>query len=164
VRRGGAVLIAAREAHDGASLTGDAFVVAGVVAAAGYSVVARRVAPRGRAAVITAYQLLAALVLAVLAWSAFAVERGSTFGRPSISQWLAAAATGVLGSAIPFLLFTFAVARLPAVRTGLPLNLIPVFRVAASVLLLHERFAVTQLLGAALVVAGLGAGRLGSEA
>ena len=41
---GGAVLLATHEAHHGPSLAGDALVVAGVIAAAGYSVVARRLA------------------------------------------------------------------------------------------------------------------------
>ena len=74
--------------------------------------------------------------------------------------WVAAVATGLLGSAIPFLLYTFAVARLPASRTGLPLNLIPVFGVLSAVVLLDERLVTAQLLGAGLVVAGLGAAQL----
>ena len=157
---GGAVLLAAYEAHGGASLAGDALVVAGVFAAAGYSVVARRLAPGGDAAVVTAYQLAAALAVAVLAWSATSVGGGSMLDRPSFLPWVAAVATGLLGSAIPFLLYTFAVARLPAARTGLPLNLIPVFGVLSAVVLLNERLVVTQLLGACLVIAGLGAAQL----
>jgi len=64
------------------------------------------------------------------------------------------------GSAIPFLLFTYAVARLPAARTGLPLNLIPVFGVLFAVALLKERLMTAQLLGGLLVVAGLGTAQL----
>jgi drug/metabolite transporter (DMT)-like permease len=157
---GGVLLLAASEAHRGASLAGDALVVAGVIAAAGYTVVARRIAPGGDAAVVTAYQLAGALAVALVVWSAASAAGGSWFGRPSGSEWVAAVATGLLGSAVPFLLFTFAVARLPAARTGIVLNLIPVFGVAAAVLLLHERPAATQLLGAVLVVAGLGAAQL----
>jgi len=157
---GGAVLLAAHEAHHGASLAGDALIVAGVVAAAGYSVVARRVAPGGDAALATAYQLAAALAVALVVWSAVSAGSGSTFGRPSVSQWLAAAATGMFGSAVPFLLYTYAASRLPAARAGMLSNLIPVFGVAAAVLLLDERLALTQLLGAVLVVAGLGTAQL----
>ena len=135
---------------------GDALIVAGVVAAAGYSVVARRIAPGGEAAVVTAFQLLAALTVAVLVWSGASAVGSSMFGRPSASEWAAALATGLLGSAIPFLLYTFAVARLPAARTGLVLNLIPVFGVAAAVVLLGERLAASQLVGAAVVIASLG--------
>ena len=133
---GGAVLLA-----------GDTFVVAGVLAAAGYSVVARRLAPGADAAVVTAYQLLAALAVAVLVWLATSANGGAMFGRPSVSQWFAAVATGMLGSAVPFLLYTLAVSRLPAARTGLPSNLIPVFGVLAAMVLLDERLVVTQLLG-----------------
>jgi drug/metabolite transporter (DMT)-like permease len=158
---GGAVLLAAHEAHHGASLAGDAFVVAGVLAAAGYSVVARRLAPGAEAAVVTAYQLLAALGVAVLVWLATAAGGGAMFGRPSVSQWFAAVATGLLGSAVPFLLYTLAASRLSAARTGLLSNLIPVFGVLAAMVLLDERLVVAQLLGAVLVVAGLGAAQLG---
>jgi len=159
---GGAVLLAAQEAHHGASLGGDVLVVAGVVPAAGYSVVARRLAPRGDAAVVTAYQLLAALAVAGVVWSVTSVVGGTaTFSHPSALQWVAALATGLLGSAIPFLLYTFAVARLPAARTGLPLNLIPVFGVLSAVALLNERLVATQLLGGLLIVVGLGAAQLG---
>jgi len=157
---GGAVLLAAHEAHTGASLTGNALVVAGVVAAAGYSVAARRLAPGGDPAVVTAYQLAAALTVAVLAWSVTAAAGGSTLDRPSLVPWGAAVATGLVGSAIPFLLYTFAVVRLPASRTGLPLNLIPVFGVLSAVVLLGERLGVTQVLGGCLVVVGLGAAQV----
>lgn len=157
---GGAALLATHEAHGGASVAGDALIVAGVFAAAGYSVVARRLAPGGDAAVVTAYQLVGALAVAVPAWWATSVGGESMFGRPSFVPWLAAVATGVLGSAIPFLLYTFAVARLPAARTALPLNLIPVFGVLSAVVLLDERLLPIQLLGVGLVVVGLGAAQL----
>jgi drug/metabolite transporter (DMT)-like permease len=158
---GGAVLLAAHEAHHGASLVGDALVVVGVLAAAGYSVVARRVAPGADAAVITAYQLLAALSVGVFVWATASAGNGSMFGRPSESEWLAAVAIGVFGSAIPFLLFTFGAAHLPAARSGMLTNLVPVFGVLGAVLFLGERLAASEVLGTALVVAGLGAAQLG---
>jgi drug/metabolite transporter (DMT)-like permease len=159
----GALLLGAGEGHSGASIAGDALVVAGVVVAAAYTVIARRIVSIGDAVVETAYQMAGGLAVALVVWSAVSVSGGSMLDRPSGSQWLAAFATGVLGSAVPFLLFTFAVARLPAVRTGIVLNLIPVFGVAAAVLLLDERLAVTQLLGTLLVVGGLGAAQLATR-
>jgi drug/metabolite transporter (DMT)-like permease len=158
---GGAVLLAAHETHRGASLGGNSLVVAGVAAAAGYSVVARRLAPGADAAVVTAYQLLAALAVAGAVWVTTSAGRGSTlFSHASSLQWTAAVATGLLGSAIPFVLYTYAVARLPAARTGLPLNLIPVFGVLFAVALLNERLTTTQLLGGLVVVVGLAASQL----
>jgi drug/metabolite transporter (DMT)-like permease len=157
---GGAVLLAAQEGHEGASLVGNALVIAGVLAAAAYSVVARRVTPGGDAAVVTAYQLAAAFAVAVPLWTLVTIADGSTFGDASFSHWSGAVATGLLGSAVPFLLYTFAVSRLPLSRTAVASNLIPVFGVAAAVLLLGERLTETQLLGTALVVVGLGATQL----
>jgi len=157
---GGAVVLAAQEGHEGATFAGNTLVVAGVLAAAAYSVVARRVTPGGDAAVVTAYQLAAAFAAAVPVWLVVSIGHGSTFGDASTSHWLGAAATGLLGSAVPFLLYTFAVSRLPLSRTAAASNLIPVFGVAAAVLLLGERLTETQVLGAALVVVGLGAAQL----
>ena len=158
----GAIVLATHEVHGGASLAGDTLVVAGVIAAAAYSVVARRLAPGGDAAVVTAYQLLAALAVAGLVWSAISGSRETaTFSHASALPWLAAVATGLLGSAIPFVLYTFAVVRLPAARTGLTLNLIPVFGVISAFVLLNERLTAAQFVGAALIVSGLGAAQLG---
>jgi drug/metabolite transporter (DMT)-like permease len=160
---GGAVLLGADEAHRGASIEGDALIIAGVLAAAGYSVIARRLAPDGDSAVITAYQLSAGLAVAVFAWFVTSAGGEAMLGRPSRAEWVAAVATGVLGSAVPFLLYTFAVARLPASHAGLLLNLIPVFGILSAVVLLDEHLMVIQLLGAGLVVVGLGAAQLAAR-
>ena len=159
---GGVVLLATHQGGGGASATGDALIIAGILAAAGYSVIARRLAPDGDAAVITAYQMSAGLAVAVIAWFVTSAGDGALLGRPSRAEWVAAAATGVLGSAVPFLLYTYAVARLPASHTGLVLNLIPVFGILAAAVLMDEHLMVTQLLGAGLVVVGLGAAQLGA--
>ena len=157
---GGAVVLGLHEAHRGASLAGDALVLVGVVAAAAYSVAARHVVRCAEAEVVTAYQLLGALAVAAPLWLSTSAGRGSTIAHASGTEWLAAAATGIFGSAVPFLLYTFAVARLPATRAAPLVNLIPFFGVASAVLLLGEGLSVTQLLGGVLTVAGLGTAQL----
>ena len=154
---GGAVFLAVSETHHGASLTGDALVVAGVVAAAGYSVVARRVASPGEAAVVTAFQLLAALTVAVLVWSAASAAGSSMFGRPSASEWVAAVATGLLGSAVPFLLFTSPRRAAAGRPHRAPSEPHPGLRGRGSGAAPRRRLAPpTQLVGAVVVVTGLG--------
>jgi drug/metabolite transporter (DMT)-like permease len=65
-------------------------------------------------------------------------------------------ATGVLGSAIPFLLYNLAVRTVTASRAAITLNLIPVFGVLAAFALLGERPGLTQLAGGALILMALG--------
>jgi drug/metabolite transporter (DMT)-like permease len=109
---------------------------------------------------VTAYQLLAALAVAGLVWATASAGGSTSFSDATALEWVAAVATGLLGSAIPFLLYTYAVSRLPAARAGLPLNLIPVFGVVFAVALLHETLVTVQLLGGLLVVVGLVAAQL----
>jgi drug/metabolite transporter (DMT)-like permease len=157
---GGASLLAEQQTHSDASFLGDGFVLAAVVAAAVYSVAARHLARGADALAVTGYQLVGALAAAIVIWLAASVQGGSRIGEASASQWAAAVFTGFLGSALPFLLFTFAVARLPSSRAAPVLNLIPFFGVGAAVAVLGERLSVSQLLGGVLIVAGLGTAQL----
>jgi drug/metabolite transporter (DMT)-like permease len=159
---GGAVL-AGQGGHRGVSVLGDALVLAGVVATAAYSVGARRLAPGADAFVVTAYQLLGALVIVLPVWIAVSLRGGSRLGAASGGQWLAAALTGIIGSALPFALYTYAVAHVPATRAAPVLNLVPLVGVGSAVAVLGERLSGLQLLGGLLLLAGLGVSQLPSR-
>jgi drug/metabolite transporter (DMT)-like permease len=152
----GAAVLAEREAHHGASLHGDVLVLGAVVAAGLHSIATRRLAPGSSAVAVTGYQLLGATVAAVPIWLVATLHGASTIADASAWEWIAAVATGVLGSALPLLLFTFALARLPSTRAAPVVNLVPLFGVAASALLLGERLSAPQLLGGLLILGGLG--------
>jgi drug/metabolite transporter (DMT)-like permease len=78
---GGAALLTGQETPGGASLTGDWLVLAAVVAAASYAVAARRMAPGADVVVVTAYQLLGALLVAVPIWATGWLWGGSSTPR-----------------------------------------------------------------------------------
>ena len=65
---------------------------------------------------------------------------------------LSAVATGVLGIAVPFVLFNAAIGQMQVSRAAVLLDLIPVFGVTLAVLVLGERLGLPQLVGAVLVL------------
>ena len=66
-----------------------------------------------------------------------------------------AVATGLLGSAIPFLLYNTAIRDLQASVSAIILNLVPVFGAGLAVVLLGSILSVMQLFGTAVILASL---------
>lgn len=155
----GAALVSLAPATDGRSVVGDLLVVAGVVAAATYGVLAsRRVHVAGPVATALAHQVwaLGLVVVVALVGTALLGVDGIVL-RPDALAW--AAGSGVLGYALPFWLYLSAVTRISAARAATYLTLIPVFGVVLSLALLGETVTWVQAVGAAVVVASL---RLGA--
>ncbi|HEU5151604.1 MAG TPA: DMT family transporter [Iamia sp.] len=151
----GAALVSLAPSTDGRSLAGDLLVVAGVVAAAAYGVLAsRRVHEAGPLGTALAHQACALGFVAVAAVAGVLVADAG--GLPTGASGLAwAAGSGVLGYALPFWLYLSAVTRISAARAAAHLTLIPVFGVALSVALLGEAVTAAQVAGSVLVVASL---------
>jgi drug/metabolite transporter (DMT)-like permease len=97
---------------------------------------------------MTACQLGVAAVgtLPLLAWQCRA-------GLPAAHRgaWAAALACGI-ALAAGFLLYNYAIARVPVTTAGMVLNTIPVFGVAAAIAFLGERITWAQAVGAAVVL------------
>ncbi|HEY2603669.1 MAG TPA: DMT family transporter [Thermoleophilaceae bacterium] len=148
---GGAALVSLEGGSTSASIGGDLLVIASAVTAAAYAVLARRVSGRDAALTVTAYQFGFALLMAL----PLVLASHSRLGHASAGHLAAGVATGVLGSAIPFLFYNLAVRSVSASRAAVVLNLIPVFAVLAAFALLGERPGVPQLVGGALIVAAL---------
>jgi drug/metabolite transporter (DMT)-like permease len=148
----GAVLVALGTTGHGGSWLGDALVLGGAVSAAGYNVGARKFTPGVGSIEVTAVQLLAAAVLSVPLLVGGAAAGHSHLGHVDAAHLLAAVATGVLGTAVPFMLFNGAIGQMQVSRVAVILNLIPVFGVTLAVLLLGERLGIAQLAGAAIVL------------
>jgi drug/metabolite transporter (DMT)-like permease len=142
------------------TVLGDGLVLASSAAAGASAVLARRVASdHGTDALtVTAVQLLAAMVVAVPLVAAGAATGQSHLASADSSHLLAGVATGIAGSALPFLLYNVAIRDTPVTAAALILNLIPVFGAGLAVAILSERPSVPQLVGGALlVVAATGA-------
>lgn len=149
------------------TLAGDLLVLGGAAAAAAYTVAARRVAQRGQPDVlsVTAIQLLTATVVCVPLLAIGAAGGHSHLAGADASHLAAAVATGLLSTAIPFLLYNVAIRDIEVAGAALISNLIPVIGAALAVLLLGEQLGSLQVLGGmAVIVAAFGAESGGDRA
>lgn len=145
-------------AHMGSAL-GDVLVLAGTASAAGYTVAARRLADTEADAVtVTAVQLLAASVVSLPLLAYAAASGHSRLLDADSAHLLAAVATGVLTTAVPFLLFNVAIREVEIASAALLLNLTPVIGAVLAAVLLGEALTALGLIGGGVVlVAALGA-------
>jgi|1186.fasta_scaffold08222_2 drug/metabolite transporter (DMT)-like permease len=157
----GAVLVSLHGGGSMSSLAGDLLIVAAALAAAGYAVLARYLAPGRDAITLTTVQMLGAAALSVPLAAGGAAAGHSHLGHADTGTALAALADGILASAVPFLLYNAAIARVTATAAGLVLTLVPLIGTLASLALLSETLGSPQVVGGAFVVlaAGLAATR-----
>ena len=149
----GSVLVSLDDGGGMGSLLGDALVLAASLSAAGYGVLARRVAPGRDTLSLTAVQLLVAAAIALAAAAGSVAGHHSRLGHADAGHLVAALGVGILASVVPFLLYNAAIARVTATAAGLTLTLVPLFGTLASLLLLDERLMPIQLAGGACVLA-----------
>ena len=121
-----------------ASLAGDVLVLVGILAAAGYVVVASAVAVRMDAVTLTGYQFVVGWLVTVPLLAVLLGREGPGASRPDPASVAAAVATGVLGSVVAFLLYNWALRSVSTALAGTSLTLIPVFGLAFSVVFLGD--------------------------
>jgi drug/metabolite transporter (DMT)-like permease len=150
----GVVVVGSDGSGHGATVLGDVLVLASSAAAALTAVGARRIGTDGGAdaVTVTAWQLLAAAIAGAPALGVAALAGGSMLGTADPAHLLAAIATGLLGSAVPFLLYNTAIRELNVSVAAIILNLIPVFGAGLAVVLLGSRLSPIQVVGAAAIV------------
>jgi drug/metabolite transporter (DMT)-like permease len=148
----GTVLIAWHAGGTHASLLGDGLVLAASLAAAGYAVLARHVAPDRDPVVVSAVQMLGALLIAAPLAAASIGAGASHLGHADLGHLALAVAVGLTASVLPFLLFNTAVTRIPATSAGLILGLVPLFGAGASIVVVGEALGPTQAVGTIFVV------------
>jgi drug/metabolite transporter (DMT)-like permease len=132
---------------------GDVLLVLSGVAYAAYSLLGRPVLSRHPALPVTAHSIVwgipALLPLAALEW---ADGRRPAFAAGSLAGTLY---LGVVITALGYLVWNWALERVPAARAAIFLNLQPVVGAALGVLLLGEPLTPFTVAGAVLVVTGL---------
>ena len=136
----------------GASMAGDLLVLASVTGSAGF-IVAQPALLAGRdPAAVTAVQLAAGALAALPA----ALLTAGAPAAPSLDGSLVAAlALATAGTALPFWLFAFGQAHVPADLAGAFVNLEPLLGAASGWIAFHEAVTPGQLAGGAAVVAGI---------
>lgn len=155
----GSALVSFSASADGRSLAGDALIVAGVVTAACYVVLAdRHVAGVNPLPAALTQQVWALGLVVPCSAVTVALTSQPIWANTSVWPFAVTALSGVLNYALPFWLYLTALTRLPVSQAATYLALIPVFGVALAVILLGEPVTVMQCIGAVIVVASLQGG------
>ncbi len=150
---GVAVMILASSSTQGGSLAGDLLMLVSAVAWAFYTLMNKEIGgklPEGL------------LLVSTIAFGALFLAPGAIFeivtagfGPISADGWLAVLFLGLAGSAGAFFCWNAALRRLDASEASTYLNLVPLVTVLSAALMLGERPTPPQLLGGALVIAGV---------
>ena len=131
---------------------GDLCIAGGMLSASLYSVVAKRFSDGSDPLSLTTWQFSAStlvlLSVAGLRWIA-GPEHQHISAKPQ--YWLAAAAVGVGGFALSFLLYNRTISMVDAGWAAIVLNLIPVFGLLSAVICLGEKLTRASGIGAALI-------------
>jgi drug/metabolite transporter (DMT)-like permease len=173
----GAVLLASPNLGSGGTsdgnmaLLGELAVAGGALSYAAATVYARhritgrnlvddpRTGPRPPTPVEIALPQVAIAAVLITALSVV-VERPPTGGLvqlpPSLTGWFAVAWLGVLGSGVAYLLFFRLVKAWGATRTTLVTYVMPIVGIALGVIVLSEQLHPIEIVGAALIIGGLG--------
>jgi drug/metabolite transporter (DMT)-like permease len=149
----GSVLVSWHAGGEHASLLGDCLVVMASLAAAGYAVLARHVAPGQDPITVSAVQMLGALLIAAPLTGGSIVVGATHLDSADVGHLALAVTVGLTATVVPFLLFNTAVTHIPAMRAGLILALVPLFGAGASIAVVGETLGAMQAVGGVLVIA-----------
>jgi O-acetylserine/cysteine efflux transporter len=144
--------LVAGHAGSSATATGDLLVLASATLSAAFIAVQPRLLAGRDAMAVTAVQFAAGALVAV---PIAALTEGAPHAPAHAGQVLAVAALAVAGTLLPFPLFAFGQARVPAALAGAFVNLEPVVGVAVGWLAFGDTAAVAQLVGAVGVLVGI---------
>jgi drug/metabolite transporter (DMT)-like permease len=146
------VALVAGAGGDGASTAGDLLVLASAVLSAGFIAVQPRLLAGRDAAAVTAVQFAAgALVALPVAFASQPVPLAPNSGDAAA----AVAALALIATPLPFWLFAFGQARVPAPLAGAFVNLEPVVGAAVGWLAFGNSATLVQVGGAVAVLAGI---------
>jgi drug/metabolite transporter (DMT)-like permease len=138
---------------DAMSLVGDGLLLLTGLLGALYGLIAKRALAVDHAATVTTYaMLIGTLLLLPAAWVEGLVP---AIGRLDWQLLGLVVFLGVLGGAVAFLLWTWALSRLTPTQVAVYVNLNPIVAALLAILLLGERRSALFLLGFAAVVTGV---------
>ncbi|HEX3015859.1 MAG TPA: DMT family transporter [Desulfobacteria bacterium] len=135
----------------GQLLLGNLLLIGSGIVWAFYSFSTRSVVKKYPLVVISFYQTLAGTVLFI----PLALTERTQWQLPTLASLMAFLFLGIVCSAVAFLLYNYGLRKLSASSAAVLLNLMPVFGVIFSVLILKETIGISQLVGGLIVVAGV---------
>jgi drug/metabolite transporter (DMT)-like permease len=138
---------------EGGETGGDLLMIGSALAWAAYTVHAKAMESRVGPSVAAAASVgFGAIFMIPLAGYEAAIRLPSM---PTTAALLAVVYLGLVASAVPFLLWNYALAKVDASEASVYVNLVPVVTVVSAALMLGETVEPTQLLGGALVLGGV---------
>jgi drug/metabolite transporter (DMT)-like permease len=147
---GGLVVLTSGGGHSTAA--GDLLIVGGVLSASLYSVVAKRFAADGDTLSLTTWQFTTATAIALaVATARWAASPDRLPADVAPRYWLAAAAVGVGGFGLSFLIYNKVISAVNVGWAAIVLNLIPAFGLLSSMIFLGEDPTRTGIIGACLI-------------
>ena len=138
---------------DGAVGRGELYIFIAVAAWVAYTIIGRYTLAGMSAASATTWSTLWGTLMLLVPAAVDLTAPG--FVWPDGLAWLAMAYLGVFGTAVAFFWYNQAVASIGPARATLFTNLVPVFAVIFSILLLDERLVLASVAGGAMVIAGV---------
>lgn len=134
---------------------GDVLMFAAVWSFAAYSVLSRRFMQKYRISplTLTAYTFLVCVVVSIpfVVW-----ERPGTYiANTTPGGWLSILYMAVFASVLGYLFQMTAIQRIGAPKAAIFVNLVPVFTITMSVLLLGEAFSLFKLMSAGIIISGV---------
>lgn len=136
----------------GATLGGDALVVASLLVSATFTVSQDRLLSGRDPVAVTAVQFLGA-ALAVLPFAV--TTEGMPAAPGSAGVVLAAAGLAIPGTVLPFTLFAYGQSRVPAQLAGAFLNIEPLVGAVAGIVFFGDPAGLAQVTGGAAIIAGI---------
>lgn len=133
--------------------TGDLFMVAACLCKAAYIVFSRKFSRNYSPVVLTTYSFL----VCVVASAPFLFEEGFPGYLPAISWqgWASVAYMSIFASCIGYLAQQYAIKTIGASRTTTFENLVPVFAIVLSNVILYEKITMIKVLSAVIIIAGV---------
>jgi DNA polymerase III epsilon subunit family exonuclease len=152
----GSVILVVGGEMSGASLFGDGLMILAILIAAGNQLLSRRMAKDGADPVVTsAVQNTVSMTLAGLLLAASAAFVPLDFGGKPVSAWALVIALGVIGGAVPFVCYHYAMRTMSVGRTALFVPLIAPLGTALSGLWLGETLGLNVFAALALTLVGV---------
>ena len=144
-----------------ASGVGIALTIAGVTACAVYTVLSSRfLIEASTVSVVFVQQVTALLFALVLLLGSIVLSDQAPLGGVSATAWLSAVAAGALYYGVAFWFYLAGLRGVTASLAGLFINLVPVFGLTASYIVLGERLPGRQWIGAIVVISAVAAAAL----
>lgn len=131
--------------------TGEYYAMGCPITWAIYTILNRQLAGRQTALESTFFSCL----IGIIGLLPLALWEGFDLSAITLEAWLSLAYLGIMGTTLGFVWYADGISQIGATRTAIFNNLVPVFGVLLSVLLLNEQIGWPVFAGGALVVAGV---------